>query len=112
MCFSESLKLVVFSDCDGTNDATSLSATDKIILLRTVICALCVSFLKIIFSKVFEYIQLSRGLAENKVIIEKTFFVFTEFLDNVKLVRISFFKEFSVFAFLMRIFMDFFKKKI
>jgi hypothetical protein len=103
------LKLIVFEDC---NDATSLSATGKIILLRTVICALCVSFLKIFFSKVFEYIQLFRGLAENKVIIEKTFFVFTEFLDNVKLVRISFFKEFSVFAFLMRIFMDFFKKKI
>ena len=89
-----------------------LSITAKAIVLQIVICALRSSPFKILFSKVFEYTQLFFELIENKEITEKTFFIFKEFLDNVKFTRTSFLKEFTVFAFRIKIFIDFFRKKV
>jgi len=106
--FSESLKLAS-EDCTVK---ASVLVVDEAIRLETTACALCISLFKISFSNVFEYTQLLCGLAENNATIEEAFFIFREFVDNVKFVRISFFKEFSVFAFLIRIFIDFFKKKV
>tara|TARA_B110000971_G_scaffold197389_1_gene213212 strand:+ start:1659 stop:2114 length:456 start_codon:yes stop_codon:yes gene_type:complete len=100
----ESLKLVL--------GYILLSITAKAIVLQIVVCALRSSFFKIFFSKVFEYTQLFFELIENREITEKTFFTFKEFLDNVKFTKTSFLKEFSVFAFRIKIFIDFFRKKV